>query len=239
MTTNPYFCPTDRALAIQCEKLQKTIDFLLDHVSDDNSDQINEKLMNKALVSSNNLKNLYLLLESNTKDKDYVQQHKKKFIEVIMPMLKKHFDIIIVDTSGFISSEITKYMLRSADLVLNFLTQDSVALDEYGRFRFELEAMVKKTMNILNAVREMQPDIKAIRNDYVSDLYLVHDDVNFASACNTGNLLEYMSKENSPVARDIKLIMGNILEVLELPVSATTGGTEQRKERRGFRLWRS
>lgn len=211
LTTNQYFSIAKRSLSIDRCSYKNSIDTIIDH--SDNLD--NEKLLEEALVNIKNYDNLYFLLESNSKSKDFIKENLKNFSKIVFPKLKEEFDLIVIDTSSFVKSETTKYLFNNSDIIINVITQNSISISEYLFYKNDLNKITKDRINLINFYRSnVQPGFEDIEDDLGEEVLKLAYDSMIVNSCNTGNLEKYISEEFNEASEDIEKLIYEIIQRL-------------------------
>ena len=214
-TTNNFFGIARRSLNLKVNS-ENSIDSLIDLFEiDKEKENYNEKLIEQATikVKDKGYDNLYFLLESRKKEKNYIEENLKNIFEIVIPNLKSYFDYIVIDTSSFIKSNVTKRIIEESSLLVNVLQQNSVAIEEYVNLRdLKYIELPKKIINILNNYdNRIRPDLEIIEKDIGENFLTIKKYINLCTSCNTGNIIQYANDE---VEDDIKDYINNILEKL-------------------------
>ncbi len=237
-TTSNNFCPITHSLAINCDKRIMGIDCVLDHLNPNNKDIYNDAIMDESLVHIKEVPNLSILLESNTIDRDFIKDkgNYSRFKEFILPFFLEKYDIVVADIAGFLMSDVSLYMLKKSDLVINILTQDSVLLDVYKQRAPEFISRIKNRVNVINMVNDVQPDIRTIKKDYEKDLVEISYDNLFKSSCNMGYLYKYLTTEEHRVTKDITKLTDAICEIFNIQPPANSDTQIKKSKFPNFQL---
>lgn len=211
-TTNNFFSIVKRSLNFKKGVDENSIDSLIDHMKEDK--KYNEKLIEQATIKIKDKKynNLYFLFESKKKERNYIEENSEKIFKIIIPNLKEYFDYIIIDTSSFIRSSVTKELIKKSDLLVNIFHQNSVAIEEYIQLRnMRSIDLTNNRINIINYYNpEVKPTKETMEEDIQEDFIIFKEDINLCTSCNTGNIIQYFQESSE----DIENYMEKLLDSL-------------------------
>ena len=80
--------------------------------------------------------------------------------------LKKHFDIILIDTVSGSENVVTKLVNELSDIKMNLLSQDTENLNQFKEYLLKEGQQGYNTINIINQYRNIYPRVNEIRSKY-------------------------------------------------------------------------